>query len=87
MVLQLGMLRPGDVLFDAKARIRAQVMADASVVWDGVRGSIHSVGAKAQGRAACNGWTFWHFEKPKAGLAPIDLLRAEVRRTIMPAAA
>src|SRR5271157_2666293 len=70
MVLQLGMLRPGDVLFDAKAQIRAQVMADASVVWDGVRGSIHSVGAKAQGRGACNGWTFWHFEKPKEGLAP-----------------
>ncbi|MGA9266480.1 MAG: site-specific DNA-methyltransferase, partial [Rhodomicrobium sp.] len=45
------------------------------------------VGAKAQGRGACNGWTFWHFEKPKAGLAPIDLLRAEVRRTLMPAAA
>jgi modification methylase len=87
MVLQLGMLRPGDALFDARAQIRAQVMADASVVWDGVRGSIHSVGAKAQGRAACNGWTFWHFEKAKAGLAPIDLLRAEVRRTLMPAAA
>jgi modification methylase len=85
MVLEMGMLRPGEVLFDAKARIQAQIMADGSLVWDGMRGSIHSIGAKAQGRAACNGWTFWHFEKPKAGLAPIDLLRAEVRRTIQPA--
>ncbi|MFZ1109701.1 MAG: site-specific DNA-methyltransferase [Rhodomicrobium sp.] len=87
MVLQLGMLRPGDALFDAKAEIRAQVMADASLLWDGVRGSIHAVGAKAQGRPACNGWTFWHFDKPKKGLAPIDVLRAEVRRTLAPAAA
>ncbi len=85
MVLERGMLRPGDALFDAKAKIEAKVMADASLLWDGVRGSIHAVGAKAQGRGACNGWTFWHFEKPKTGLAPIDLLRAEVRRTLHPA--
>jgi modification methylase len=79
------MLRPGDALFDAKAQIKAQVMADASILWSGMRGSIHAVGAKAQGRAACNGWTFWHFEKAQAGLAPIDLLRAEVRQTLHPA--
>ena len=85
MVLELGMLRPGDALFDAKAQIKARVMADASLLWEGMRGSIHAVGAKAQGRAACNGWTFWHFEKPQSGLAPIDLLRAEVRRTLPPA--
>ncbi len=85
MVLEMGMLRPGDTLFDAKAEIKAQVMADASLLWDGTRGSIHAVGAKAQKRAACNGWTYWHFEKPQDGLAPIDLLRAEVRRTLHPA--
>ncbi len=85
MVLELGMLRPGEALFDAKAQIKAQIMADGSLSWDGMRGSIHSIGAKAQGRAACNGWTYWHFEKPRAGLAPIDLLRAEVRRTLPPA--
>jgi modification methylase len=85
MVLELGMLRPGEALFDAKARIRAQIMADGSLLWDGMRGSIHAIGAKAQGRGACNGWTYWHFEKPKEGLAPIDMLRAEVRRTMHPA--
>ena len=85
MVLDRGMLRPGEALFDAKQRVRAQIMADGSLLWDGMRGSIHAIGAKAQGRAACNGWTYWHFEKPKEGLAPIDLLRAEVRRTIQPA--
>jgi modification methylase len=84
MVLELGMLRPGEALFDAKARIEAQIMADGSLLWDGMRGSIHSIGAKAQGRAACNGWTYWHFEKAKEGLAPIDLLRTEVRRAMHP---
>jgi modification methylase len=84
-VLERGMLRPGDTLFDAKAQIRAQIMADASLLWEGERGSIHMVAAKAQGRAACNGWTYWHFEKPQSGLAPIDLLRAEVRQLMQPA--
>jgi modification methylase len=86
-VLELGMLKAGDALFDAGSKIRAQIMADASIVWEGVRGSIHAVGAKAQGRAACNGWTFWHFDKPRGGRAPIDLLRAEARRTLFAAPA
>jgi modification methylase len=81
-VLERGMIRPGDVLFDAKAQIKAQVMADASLSWQGARGSIHAVAAKAQGRAAANGWTYWHFEKTRHSLAPIDVLRVEVRKTL-----
>jgi modification methylase len=41
-------------------------------------GSIHRIGALAQGLDACNGWAFWHVETPK-GLVSIDALRAEVR--------
>ena len=41
-------------------------------------GSIHKMGAMAQGLDACNGWTFWHLETPK-GLQLIDELRAKVR--------
>jgi modification methylase len=41
-------------------------------------GSIHRIGALAQGLDACNGWAFWHVETPK-GLVSIDVLRAEVR--------
>ena len=41
-------------------------------------GSIHKMGALAQGLDACNGWTFWHLDTPK-GLVSIDALRAEVR--------
>jgi modification methylase len=41
-------------------------------------GSIHRIGALAQGLEACNGWAFWHVETPK-GLVPIDALRAEFR--------
>jgi modification methylase len=31
-----------------------------------------------QGLPACNGWTFWHAERP-GGLVSIDAFRAQVR--------
>jgi modification methylase len=85
MVVELGMLRPGDALFDAKAKIKADVMADGSLSWAGMRGSIHAVGAKALGRSACNGWTFWHYRDERTDLEPIDSLRAEIRKSLHPA--
>jgi modification methylase len=48
-------------------------------------GSIHKMGAMAQGLEACNGWTFWHLETKK-GLKSIDDLRAVVRSEMAEAA-
>jgi modification methylase len=47
-----------------------------------VVGSIHRVGATAQGLEACNGWTFWYVETDR-GLALIDTLRAQVRSDML----
>jgi modification methylase len=46
-------------------------------------GSIHRIGAVAQGSEAGNGWTFWHVETNK-GLKLIDELRAEIRSGMAP---
>lgn len=81
-ILDLGMLKPGDALFDAKEVIKAQIMADGSLSWGETRGSIHAVGAKAQGQPACNGWSYWHFRDRDSRLKPIDLLRNAVRRKL-----
>ncbi|MGB2729966.1 MAG: modification methylase, partial [Methylovirgula sp.] len=48
-------------------------------------GSIHKIGALAQGLPACNGWTFWHTER-SGNLAPIDALRATIRENLKTAA-
>jgi modification methylase len=85
-LIEAGLIGPGAVLTDAKARLSARVRADGSLVSGEHAGSIHRVGAAVQGLDACNGWTFWHFEK--AGrLHPIDDLRAEIRRRLAPAGA
>ena len=43
-------------------------------------GSIHRIGALAQGLEACNGWTFWHVETPKGLHAHRRIARADARR-------
>jgi len=69
-----GIVSPGTLLTDAKRRWSARVLADASVEHGDRQGSIHKIGAAAQGAPACNGWTFWHVEREGA-LVPLDALR------------
>ena len=77
-LIERGLVAPGVKLVDAKRRHRALVRADGAIALGEAVGSIHRIGALAQGLEACNGWTFWHVETP-AGLTLIDALRAQVR--------
>jgi modification methylase len=77
-LIERGLVKAGQRLFDARRRHTALVRADGALALGNVVGSIHRVGAIAQGLEACNGWTFWHVETGR-GLAPIDTLRAQVR--------
>ncbi|CAN7211870.1 site-specific DNA-methyltransferase [Phenylobacterium sp. LjRoot219] len=80
-IVEAGLLRAGDILYDPKGGHAARVRADGSLAVGEHTGSIHKVGALVQSAPACNGWTYWHFKSDK-GLAPIDVLRAKVRSQI-----
>jgi modification methylase len=84
-LIERGLVTPGVKLVDAKKRHIALVRADGAISIDGQVGSIHKIGALAQGLEACNGWTFWHLETPK-GLRLIDEFRAQVRAEMAEAA-
>jgi modification methylase len=77
-LVERGLVSPGASLVDAKRRHRALVRADGALTFGEAVGSIHRIGALAQGLEACNGWTYWHVETPQ-GLTLIDVLRAQVR--------
>jgi modification methylase len=77
-LIERGLVLPGARLVDAKRRVKALVRADGAVALGDTVGSIHRIGALAQGLEACNGWAFWHLETAK-GLVSIDALRAEIR--------
>jgi modification methylase len=77
-LVERGLVSAGAQLTDSKRRHKALVRADGAVTFGEKVGSIHRIGALAQGLEACNGWAFWHVETPK-GLISIDDLRAEIR--------
>jgi modification methylase len=77
-LVERGLVSPGASLVDAKRRHRALVRPDGALTLGQAVGSIHRIGALAQGLETCNGWTYWHVETPQ-GLTLIDVLRAQVR--------
>jgi modification methylase len=80
-IIELGILEPGVTLTDERGALAAQVKADGTLAVAGRQGSIHRLGAELQGKAACNGWTFWHYEV-EGQKQPIDALREQARRQL-----
>ncbi len=78
VLVERGMLRPGEELWSLGGRHKAKVRADGTLVGQDVKGSIHQVGAHLEGAPSCNGWTYWHFKRD-GGYVPIDVLRQQVR--------
>ncbi len=77
-LVELGLLSAGSPLYDERRKVKAEVKADGTVAVPGSRGSIHRLGAVVQGKSACNGWTFWHYERG-GRLHPIDELRERAK--------
>ncbi|WP_343560229.1 site-specific DNA-methyltransferase [Kiloniella sp. b19] len=79
-LVERGLLEPGTVLYGPKKKFSAKVRADGTLIGieDKVQGSIHKVGATLQGASACNGWSFWHFDREGEPVS-IDVLRQKVR--------
>jgi modification methylase len=77
-LVEAGLVKPGESVTDEKRRHKATIRADGTLILGPAVGSIHKVGALAQGLPSCNGWTFWHVERP-AGLMLLDTLRGEIR--------
>jgi modification methylase len=77
-LIERGLVRPGEVLFDHSRRWTARVRADGSVLSGEHCGSIHSVAAQIQGAPACNGWAFWYVQRGERAKL-IDEFRQELR--------
>jgi modification methylase len=78
-LIERGLLKAGEILYDPAGRTAAKIRADGSLVCKDATGSIHKIGAIVMKAEACNGWTFWHVHKGKAFL-PIDILRQQLRQ-------
>jgi modification methylase len=84
-LVETGLIRAGETLVDVKHKHSALVRADGTLALNSIIGSIHKIGALAQGLPACNGWTFWHCKRD-GKYEPIDSLRASIRESLKLAA-
>ena len=73
-LVEMGIIKPGSVLFDQKRKFNAKIMADGSLKHKGNEGSIHRVAAKIMGTESYNGWTYWYCNI-KGNSVSIDNLR------------
>jgi len=80
-VVERALLQPGAILTDGHERHQARVRVDGSIMLGDIVGSIHKIGALAQGLPACNGWTYWHY-RDNGRLRLIDELRTVLRREL-----
>jgi site-specific DNA-methyltransferase (adenine-specific)/modification methylase len=78
MLVESGIIEPGITLYDNKKKYAAKVMADGSIGYKNITGSIHKVGAQLEGAPSCNGWSYWHFNI-EGKMMPIDYLRQKIR--------
>ncbi len=74
-LVEEGKLPPGTELRLRKKDVRATVNEDGTITADGVRGSIHRMGARCLGTPACNGWEHWLYEASPGDWVAIDALR------------
>ena len=77
-VVDSGLIQAGTKLVDARGRFESIVRIDGTLLFENMIGSIHKIGALAQGLPACNGWIFWHIETPN-GRVMIDNFRESIR--------
>ncbi len=73
-LVEMGIIKPGSILFDQKRKFNAKIMADGSLKHKGDEGSIHRVAAKIMGTESYNGWTYWYCNI-KGNSVSIDNLR------------
>jgi modification methylase len=77
-LIERGLLKPGEVLFDARRRWTAKVRPDGTLISADAKGSIHQVAAEVQGAPACNGWEFWFVDRAGQPV-PIEAFRQQIR--------
>lgn len=78
-LVEAGYLSVGTSLYSQDRKIVAYVKADSLLQWGDKEGSIHQIAAAAEGKPACNGWEYWHYENENGELISIDALRARYR--------
>jgi len=79
LLLEAGLLQPGQLLYFNKDGYTATILADGSLLCKTMTGSIHSLAKFLSHDSPANGWDCWFFEDGTGKRFPIDHLRKIIR--------
>lgn len=79
VLLEAGLLQPGQTLYFFRDGITATVLADGHIQCGELTGSIHGVAKTLANGTPANGWDCWLFEDGNRHNVPIDRLREQIR--------
>ncbi len=77
-LIEKGMIKVGELLYAANGKANAQVLADASIVWNEQVGSIHKISASILNKPNNNGWKFWYVERENKKILIDDLRQSYI---------
>lgn len=75
-LIEKNLIDVGEFLYSKDKKFKAQVLSDASIIFNGEVGSIHKISSLILNKPSNNGWTFWYVERDNE-LVSIDLIRNE----------
>ncbi len=78
-LIEKGYVKIGENLYSRDGKHYAQVMADASLNYEGDAGSIHKISAKILKKENNNGWSYWYIKRENK-LISIDELRHDYEK-------
>jgi hypothetical protein len=71
-----GLIKPGEYIYSKNKKFKAQVIANGTIIYEKIAGSIHKISSELVKKNSNNGWTFWYVERDNQ-LISIDKLRDE----------
>lgn len=77
-LVESGIVLPGTKVESIDKKHKAKITVEGLLQSGTQKGSIHTLGAKLNGRPSCNGWTFWHINSANKRI-PLDSLRQYFR--------
>jgi modification methylase len=81
VLLENGLLQPGQILYFAKNGIQAKVLSNGHLRCGKLTGSIHGVAKALMEDAPANGWDLWLYEDENGNKIVIDELREKIRKS------
>ena len=76
-LIENHMITAGEYLYSKDMKNRAQILANGTLKYDDINGSIHKISAQILNKTSFNGWSFWYIKR-NSDLISIDTLRKDL---------